>query len=213
MLLTAALAASLSGRASAAPQPASPLVIGPVEAIPPPAPKLPGKGQDGGGRHEADKPKNGHRRGERAGSSETPTLTGSCAPFTHTQTYSDWGPAVAYGGPVTVVYEADRCSTPNGAALDLAADGSASIFRGETSAGALLDTRPFLVTGTWREPRNAEAWPPTWWGCKVPYASYVWEIPGVYSFHVSARHGMWTLDVSSQGVAAQSVTWAHDGCA
>ena len=70
-----------------------------------------------------------------------------------------------------------------------------------------------LVTGTWREPQNSEAWPPAWWGCGVPYASYTWEIPGVYSFEVSAQDGFWTLDVSSEGVGTQAVSWTHDGCA
>jgi hypothetical protein len=191
----------------------SPLVIGPVEAIPPPPPKLPGQGHDDRGRQEGDTRKKGQQRDKGSGSTEAALLTGSCAPFTHTQTYLDWGPAVAYGGPVTVMYQADRCSTPNGSALDLAAEGTAQVFQGETSAGALLDTRPFLVTGTWREPQNAEAWPPAWWGCEVPYASYAWEIPGVYSFLVSARDGVWTLDITSQGVGSQTVSWTHDGCA
>jgi hypothetical protein len=120
---------------------------------------------------------------------------------------------VAYGETVTVVYEADRCSTPDGSALDVAVEGTAMVFQGETESGALLDTRPFLVAGTWREPKNAEAWPPPWWGCGVPYARYTWEIPGLYSFQVSARDGLWSLDVASQGVGSQALTWTHDGCA
>jgi hypothetical protein len=69
------------------------------------------------------------------------------------------------------------------------------------------------VTGTWRQPKNAAAWPPAWWECSVPYANYTWQIPGVYTFRVSARDGVWNLDVSSEGVEPQAFSWTHDGCA
>ncbi|MGH2691952.1 MAG: hypothetical protein ACRDHM_05570 [Actinomycetota bacterium] len=196
-------------------EPTSPLVIGPVEAVPPPAPDLPDarQGQASKGGHQAGPGGKAGKHRRQSGAQDALELTASCAPFSHTQTYVGWGPAVAYGGPVTLVYEAGRCSTPDGSALDVAVDGTAKVFQGDSATGALLDTRPFLVTGTWRQPRNAEAWPPTWWGCGVPYASYTWEIPGVYTFQVSARDGFWSLDVSSQGVASQAVSWTHDGCA
>ncbi len=191
----------------------SPLVVGPVEAVPPDPPKLPGHGSGRGSKTDdgGHKPGGGGKRDH--GDAGALELTASCAPFTHTQTYSGWGPAVSYGTTVTVLYEAGRCSTPDGSALDLSVEGTAKVFEGESSAGALLDTRPFLVTGTWRDPRNAEAWPPSWWGCAVPYARYTWEIPGLYTFQVSARDGVWDLDVTSQGAGTQSVSWTHDGCA
>ena len=218
MLLAVALPAAIAGLASASTDPILPPLTGPGPAIPLPAPDLPGK--------KTDQPSKGAKKaGHKAGSqgkgakhrhrpaARDLTLRASCAPFGHTQTYVGWGPAAAYGETVTVVYEAGRCSTPDGSALDVSVEGTAKVFQGETQSGALLDTKPFLVTGTWRQPKNAEAWPPSWWGCGVPYASYTWEIPGVYTFQVSARNGLWSLDVHSQGVGFQSVAWTHDGCA
>ena len=140
-------------------------------------------------------------------------LHASCAPLAHTQAYSTWGPAVSYGRPVTVVYEASRCSTPDGSALDVFAEGTAEVFEGSSDSGELLDARPFVVSGTWREPKNDTAWPPAWWDCSVAYASYTWQIPEVYTFQVSAREGVWTLHVTSQGVGSQDLSWTHDGCA
>lgn len=214
LLLALGVSVLIAGQGAAVAQEAtSPLVMGPVDAVPPDPPKLPGSkaGKHSGTTNEGDREGREEKRGHgRSGSLE---LAPSCAPFTHTQTYSGWGPAVAYGTTVTVLYEAGRCSTPDGSALDLSVEGTATVFEGDPSAGVPIDTRPFLVTGTWREPRNAEAWPPSWWGCRVPYASYTWEIPGVYTFQVSARDGVWDLDVSSQGAATQTVSWTHDGCA
>ena len=213
VFLMALLAIGTASAAESDPS-GSPLTIGPGLAIPPPPPALP---HSRGAKKDAK-----HNRGGRHGASSKAQggkgdakldLQASCSPLAHTQTYAAWGPAVSYGGPVTVVYEASRCSTPDGSALDVAAEGTARIFQGSDTTGTLLDTKPFLVTGTWREPRNAEAWPPTWWDCSVPFASYTWQIPGVYTFQVSARDGVWTLDVNSQGVATQDVSWTHDGCA
>jgi hypothetical protein len=216
----ALLGTAVAGSAVAAEaDPTSPVTLGPGPAIPPPPPVLPspkGKGTKPpsakkGGKHTAGASKDhGSKDAKGGGRLE---LHASCAPLAHTQTYTAWGPAVSYGGPVTVVYAASRCSTPDGSALDVAADGTAEIFQGTDTSGTLLDTRPFLVAGTWREPRNAEAWPPTWWDCSVPYARYTWQIPGVYTFQVSARDGVWSLNVTSQGVASQDVSWTHDGCA
>lgn len=213
------LVTTASGRALAAPpDPTSP-VIGPGPAVPPPPPTLPGskagKGAKRGKATHKAKAKRGGKaaKGRKDKAKDAVELQGSCSPLGHTQSYEGWGPAVAYGKPVTVVYQAARCSTPDGSALDLSAEGTAQIFDGPSAAGALLDTRPFLVTGTWRKPKNAEAWPPTWWACDVPFASYTWQIPGVYSFRVSARDGVWSLDVSSDGAGSHSFSWTHDGCA
>lgn len=221
-LMTLLLGGALAGSAgAAAPDPAvPPLTIGPGAAIPPPPPGLPQGGHKGakpsGPKKHGDKPAGRGSTSQGAKGSKGGAKLGlraSCAPLAHTQTYAAWGPAVSYGGPVTVVYEATRCSTPDGSALDVAAEGTARVFQGTDTTGALLDTKPFLVSGTWREPRNAAAWPPTWWDCSVPFASYTWQIPGVYTFEVSAREGMWSLNVSSRGVASQDVSWTHDGCA
>lgn len=217
LVLGVLLTISFAGQALAAPDvPGSPVVIGPAPAVPPPPPALPGSkaGKPGKGSGiKANGEHHRHAKHGKKGANAATALQGSCAPFSHTQTYSSWGPAVAYGTPVTVVYEAARCSTPDGSSLDVSADGTARIFEGTTAEGMLLDTRPFLVTGTWRQPQNADAWPPTWWTCSVPFANYTWQIPGVYSFRVSARDGVWSLDVSSHGVGSQDVTWTHDGCA
>ena len=189
--------------------PPSPVLIGPGPALPPPPPALPGSKHGKGGKG-AQKGQDAKGKGGSAGGLD---LQANCAPFNHIQTYSSWGPAVAYGGPVTVVYEAERCSTPDGRSLDLTAEGTASVFEGLTPDGVLLDTRPFVFTGTWRQPKNAEAWPLAWWDCSVAYASYIWEIPGLYTFQVTADSGVWSLDVSSQGVGTQAVSWTHNGCA
>jgi hypothetical protein len=192
----------------------SPVVIGPGPAVPPPPPSLAGSkhGKGGKGGHKGQSAKGKGGAGGKGGGKGL-NLQANCAPFSHTQTYSSWGPAVAYGGPVTVVYQAERCSTPDGRALDLAAEGTASVFQGVTSDGVLLDTRPFVFSGTWRQPKNAEAWPLAWWDCSVAFASYTWEIPGLYTFQVTADAGVWSLDVSSQGVGTQAVSWTHNGCA
>lgn len=222
VLLLAGLAAGTATAAEPDPTGAPP-TIGPGPAIPPPPPVLPkdkGRGKGGkpakhggkqGGKHRGRDAKTQGGKGVKGGGKLQ--LQASCAPLAHTQTYSSWGPAVSYGRTVTVVYEASRCSTPDGSALDVAAEGTAAIHDGADASGALLDTRPFLVSGTWREPRNAAAWPPTWWDCSVPYARYTWQIPGVYTFQVSARDGVWSLDVSSEGVGSHDVSWTHDGCA
>jgi hypothetical protein len=214
LVLALALSASLASRAAAAvPEATSPPVMGPVEAIPPPAPELPDndRGQISKAGHKAGPERKSGKHGRR--SKDALELTAGCAPFSHVQAYESWGPAVAYGGPVTVVYEAGRCSTPDGSALDVVVEGTAKVFQGDSATGALVDTGPFLVTGTWRQPKNSEGWPPSWWSCNVPYASYTWEIPGVYTFQVSARDGLWSLDVTSRGAGSQAVSWTHDGCA
>jgi hypothetical protein len=215
VLLAVALPAAIAGRATASTDPVLPPLTEPGPAIPLPAPDLPGK--------KADRPakgaeKAGHKAGGKGGkhrhraAARGLTLTASCAPFGHTQTYVGWGPAAAYGETVTVVYEAGRCSTPDGSALDVSVEGTAKVFQGETQSGALLDTRPFLVAGTWREPANAEAWPPPWWSCSIAYANYTWQVPGIYTFQVSAREGTWVLDVATQGSTPRTVTWSYDAC-
>ena len=220
VLLVALMAALAAGSASAQQAPSQPPAIGPGTAVPPPPPALP-KSKDGG--KGAKPPKHDADRGGKAtssknhGSKEAKTagldLRASCAPLSHTQTYASWGPAVAYGREVTVVYEASRCSTPDGSALDVSAQGTATIHDGSSAAGEVLDSHPFIVAGTWKEPKNDAAWPPAWWDCSVSSASYTWQIPGVYTFQVSAREGVWSLTVSSQGVASQDLSWTHDGCA
>jgi hypothetical protein len=222
VLMTLLVGGALAGSAwAAAPDPAvPPLTIGPGDAVPPPPPGLPSsKGTKGSAAHKqkhGGKPGGSSNKNQATKGTKGHTrldLHASCAPLAHTQTYAAWGPAVSYGGPVTVVYNASRCSTPDGLALDVAAEGTAQIFEGTDTGGTLLDTKPFVVSGRWKEPRNAAAWPPTWWDCSVPFASYTWQIPGVYTFQVSARDGVWSLNVSSQGVGSQDVSWTHDGCA
>jgi hypothetical protein len=215
MLLALVLSAPVAGRAAASPDPIPPQLTGPGPAIPLPAPDLPGPKA---GQPSKSAEKAGHKSGSQAKAGKHRhrpvarglTLTASCSPFGHTQTYLGWGPAAAYGETVTVVYEADRCSTPDGSALDVAVEGTAKVFQAES--GALLDTRPFLVAGTWRQPSNDEAWPPSWWTCSVAYANYTWQIPGIYTFHVSARDGRWALDVNTDGPTPRAVTWAYDAC-
>jgi hypothetical protein len=127
-----------------------------------------------------------------------------------------WGPALAYGEPVTVAYAGDRCTRASGSVARVTVEGSAMVYRGTVAEGEPLDRRPFRLSGEWDRPSNEVGWPLAWWGCGVKNARYVWEIPGVYTFDVGARWGLWTLSVSTQPVAplgeARTVHWAYNGC-
>lgn len=162
-------------------------------------------------RNEPDRHRKKHRRSFRQQRRRN-HLRATCAPFTFNQSYSAWGPAVTYGRTVTVAYEASRCSKPNGTALDLSVDGTATVYDGTTATGTPLDVRGFTVSGTWDKPSNAIGWPPNWWQCGVKSARYTWQIPGVYSFNVSARWGVWTLSVETQGPVPTSIHWSYNGC-
>jgi hypothetical protein len=139
-----------------------------------------------------------------------------CAPFSHTQTYLTWGPALAYDEPVTVVYSARRCTNPSGTMVEVTTQGSATVYQGILAQGEAIDRRPFRLTGSWNRPSNEAGWPLAWWGCGVKHARYLWEIPGVYTFDVGARWGLWTLTVSTQPVEplaeARTVHWTYNAC-
>ena len=135
-----------------------------------------------------------------------------CQPFTYTQTYLTWGPALAYGEPVTVAYDASQCTTPSGTAVELSMQGTANVYRGTVAEGTPIDTRPFTVIGLWDRPKDPSGWPLPWWSCGVKLARYTWDIGGVYRFAVSARWGVWTLEVASQGAAPRTVRWTHNAC-
>jgi hypothetical protein len=169
-------------------------------------------GQNGhkGGGKEKGGGKSGKRRGK--GKRQDDGLKASCGELSLVQTYTSWGPALSYGRPVTVGYAATRCSKPDGRALDLSVHGTATVSEVAEAGGALIETVPFQVTGTWRRPGNDSGWPPSWWECGVSFAEYTWEIPGVYTFHVSALEGSWALDVNTFGPTPKTVTWAYDAC-
>ncbi|HZA61023.1 MAG TPA: hypothetical protein VE754_04985 [Actinomycetota bacterium] len=112
------------------------------------------------------------------------TTTG-CGVFPWVQTYRTWGPAAAYGHTVTVVYAARRCAEDAGS---LQALGIATVHRGRTAAGEVLDVLPFHNIVSWTGNRFS------WWSC-TPSASYEWMIDGLYSFAASATDGKWVLDV------------------
>jgi hypothetical protein len=139
-----------------------------------------------------------------------------CAPFSHTQTYLTWGPALAYDQPVTVVYSAQRCTKRQGSLVNVTTQGSATVYQGILAQGQPIDRRPFRLTGSWDHPSNASGWPLSWWGCGVKHARYLWEIPGVYSFDVGARWGLWSLTVSTQPVQPpaepRTVHWSYNAC-
>ena len=135
-----------------------------------------------------------------------------CQPFGHMQTYMTWGPAVAYGEPVTVVYEATQCTKPSGTAAELSMQGTATMYRGTQAEGSPIDTRPFTVTGLWDRPKNPAGWPPTWWACDVKLARYSWDIAGVYTFEVTARWGVWSLEIATLGAAPSTFHWTHNAC-
>lgn len=134
-----------------------------------------------------------------------------CAPFEHVQAYRGWGPADAYGRPVTVVYRATRCSTETGSTVRVVMEGTAAIYRGTASLGSLIDRSPFAVTGTWLDARNPAGWPLPWWECRVTSADYTWQIPGAYTFSVSVRGGLWTVDVDVPA-PGEDVHWTYRGC-
>ena len=141
-----------------------------------------------------------------------------CAPFSHTQVYTSWGPALSYGEAVTVVYSAERCTKPDGTTVVVTSEGTASVYQGTggLGLGEQIDRRPFRLTGRWDRPTNEAGWPLAWWGCGVKLAEYRWEIPGVYVFDVRARWGAWSLDVSSLAIGPQSQPrdfhWSYSAC-
>jgi hypothetical protein len=155
-------------------------------------------------------------RAERRGDRSKVQLKRSCAPFSHTQTYLTWGPAWAYGTPVTVDYSAERCTKPRGTLVEVTTAGSATVYQGTTMDGAAIDRRPFRLTGRWDRPANAAGWPLSLWGCGVKLAQYRWEIPGVYTFEIGARWGVWSLTVSTEILGPQSQArdfhWSYDAC-
>ena len=135
-----------------------------------------------------------------------------CQPFTFTQAYLTWGPALAYGEPVTVAYDASQCTRPSGTAVELSMQGTAKVYRGTVAEGTPIDTRPFTVTGLWDRPKDPSGWPLTWWSCGVKLARYTWEIAGVYTFGVSARWGVWSLEITTLGAAPSTFRWTHNAC-
>jgi hypothetical protein len=113
---------------------------------------------------------------------------------------------------VTVAYDASQCTKPSGTAVELSMQGTARVYRGTVAEGTAIDTRPFTVVGLWDRPEDPSGWPLTWWSCGVKLARYTWDIVGVYRFAVSARWGVWTLEVTSQGAAPRTVRWTHNAC-
>ena len=133
-----------------------------------------------------------------------------CSGLQRTQTYEGWGPAAFYGQTVTVAFTAADCtaSLEDGVfSYDLA--GAAVAYAGEEATGPVLDSHDFVSAGRFSDP-DGDGWPPRWWACDVAEASISWEIPGVYSFEVSANDGTWALDVQVPG--AKNIHWQHDGC-
>ncbi|MGH2737595.1 MAG: hypothetical protein ACRDHH_02175 [Actinomycetota bacterium] len=135
-----------------------------------------------------------------------------CQPFSHTQTYISWGPALAYEEPVTVVYEASHCTKPVGTAVEISMQGTAKVYQGALVEGTPIDSRPFTVTGMWDRPEDPSGWPPTWWTCEVKQARYNWDIAGVYTVAVSARWGVWSLEVTSLSTAPRTFRWTYNAC-
>lgn len=138
------------------------------------------------------------------GAAQESTSVG-CDGIARVQTYQGWGPALHYGQTVTVAFNVAECSAQlDGDIFTFSLDGTASVFAGD-AAGDALEVRSFVAEGSWSDPEGA-GWPPSWWSC-VEQASLRWEIPGVYSFVVSATGGSWTLDVSPG-----NVHWTHAAC-
>jgi hypothetical protein len=162
------------------------------------------------------KPARPRFRAERRGDRRQVQIKRGCAPFSHTQTYLTWGPAWAYGTPVTVDYSAERCTKPRGTLVEVTTAGSATVYQGTTMDGAAIDRRPFRLTGRWDRPANAAGWPLSLWGCGVKLAQYRWEIPGVYTFEIGARWGVWSLTVSTEILGPQSQArdfhWSYNAC-
>jgi hypothetical protein len=134
---------------------------------------------------------------------------GGCGDFSLTQTYRNWGPADSYGRPVTVSYQATRCSRLRPHAVDLSIKGVAVVYRGTSATGSPLDEQQFVATGHWANPSNRAGWPPDWWQCGVRSAEFSWQIVGVYTFAVTVERGVWNLDVQAGN---ESVDWAYDAC-
>jgi hypothetical protein len=100
--------------------------------------------------------------------------------------------------------------------VEVTTAGSATVYQGTTMDGAAIDRRPFRLTGRWDRPANAAGWPLSLWACGVKLAQYRWEIPGVYTFEIGARWGVWSLVISTEILGAQSQArdfhWSYDAC-
>ncbi len=186
----------------------------PLPSLPPPPSAETLEPSRGDRRPDRDR-QNGKKKAKRRhgrGKGRPVRIKPGCTPFTFTQTYITWGPALAYGEPVTVVYEASKCIKPMGTTVDLSVQGTATVYQSLLVEDAPIDARPFSVSGMWDRPTNPEGWPPAWWECGVKHARYTWDIADMYTFAVSARWGVWSLDVTTQGQEPGSVHWAHNGC-
>ncbi|MGH2657040.1 MAG: hypothetical protein ACRDIZ_10160 [Actinomycetota bacterium] len=113
---------------------------------------------------------------------------------------------------MTVVYEASHCTKPVGTTVEISMQGTAKVYQGSVVEGTPIDSRPFTVTGMWDRPEDPSGWPPKWWTCEVKQARYNWDIAGVYTFAVSARWGVWSLEVTSLGTAARTFRWTYNAC-
>lgn len=135
----------------------------------------------------------------------------SCLPFSLTQAYRGWGPADHYGRTVTIAYVGTQCSEVTGGSAEVDITGTASIVRGLEVGGPTIEVRSFEASGSWSRAGVLSAWPPAWWSCGVDRAELRWEVPGVYSFAVSATGGRWVLDVGT-GSGTGAVHWEYDAC-
>lgn len=135
----------------------------------------------------------------------------ACLPFSLTQTYRGWGPADHYGRDVTIAYVGTQCSSVGGGIAEVDITGTATVFRGLRAGGSAIEARSFEASGTWSKAGVLSAWPLAWWSCGVDRADLRWEVPGVYSFAVSATGGRWVLDVGT-GTGAGAVHWEYDAC-
>jgi hypothetical protein len=138
-----------------------------------------------------------------------------CSTLSWTQTYRAWGPALAYGRPVTIRYVGLGCSVTEGTSLDLLRRGTARVYAGPAvKRSRHIDTRTFSVRGVWEDPDNPLGWPPSWWQCDVSGARYTWQVRGIYTFVVGVEDGVWSLDVDTNRKRRDHhFHWAHDGCA
>jgi hypothetical protein len=140
-----------------------------------------------------------------------------CDAFPHKQTYTDDGffraPVWRYDSTVTIVYEAESCTaeiTKDGSYL-LTLAGMATVYEGEEPETRPMDMRPFSSVIRSDAKGDGIGWPVKWWNCFEGNFSYVWSIPDVYTFGVTATDGRWLMYQREEPSGESSAT-AYNAC-
>jgi hypothetical protein len=140
-----------------------------------------------------------------------------CDSFPYKQTYTADGffraPVWRYGSTVTIVYETETCSAEvaKGGSYVLTLAGKATVYEGDAPTARPLDMRPFSSVIRTSAGADGIGWPVKWWNCFDGTFSYVWSIPDVYTFGVTAADGKWLM-YQREEPSGESIATAYNGC-